>query len=242
MAALKEGRAMAAERPRDLSYLTHRRLIGVLGLLLPPLLYVVAGLRPTADLPRWTPLPAVSEYYYTGAVGIFVGVLFALSLFLLTYPGYTGVVVDHLVGWLGGAAALGVALFPTSAPDALFEPDWWCPWMKVVHYASAVVLFVSFILFATWLFRKSSVPRRRDRPADKRRRDAVCLACGLVMIASVLWAGSSMVTHAAIFWPEAIAIEAFAVSWLAKGEAHRAVIGAVRRLAARPGRAPAAVP
>src|SRR5215471_6413943 len=78
--------------PRDLSYQTHRRLIGVLGFLLPILLYLVAGLRPTAPLPRWTLLDSVSAYYYTGAVAILVGVLFALSLFLFSYPGYENVI------------------------------------------------------------------------------------------------------------------------------------------------------
>ena len=219
--------------PRDLSQRAHRRLIGYLGLSLPALLYAVAGLRPTDALPRWQLLPSVSAYYYTGAVGIFVGVLFALSLFLLTYRGYKGVLADRLVGLLGGAAALGVALFPTAAPDGLSEPTWWTPALRIVHYVSAVLLFVSFILFSMWLFRKSSVQNRSERPLEKRRRDAVCLLCGLVMIVCVLWAASSMLTGAAIVVPEAIAIVSFSVSWLVKGEAHQPVLRAFRRLSAR---------
>jgi hypothetical protein len=110
--------------PRDLSQQTHRRLIGVLGFLLPILLYLVAGLRPTAPLPRWTFLDSVSAYYYTGAVAILVGVLFALSLFLFSYPGYENVIADRVVGRVGGAAALGVALCPTTAPEGLSPPPW----------------------------------------------------------------------------------------------------------------------
>ena len=53
------------------------------------------------------------------------------------------------------------------------------------------------------------------------------------MIAAVLWAGSSMFTKAPIFWPEVIAILAFAISWLVKGEAYEPVFRAVRRLAGR---------
>src|SRR5215510_4649973 len=166
-----DGVPRGGDAPRDFSQLAHRRLIGILGLLLPGLLYLVAGLRPTAPLARWELLPSVSAYYYTGAVGIFVGVLFALSLFLFTYPGYEGVVADRLVGSLGGLAALGVALFPTGAPDGIQAPPWWSPALRVVHYVSAVSLFVAFILFSTWLFRKSSVPPGRARPVEKRRRD-----------------------------------------------------------------------
>jgi hypothetical protein len=159
-------------------------------------------------------------------------VLFALSLFLFSYPGYKGVIADRLVGWLGGTAALGVALFPTAAPDGLSEPSWWSPGLRVVHYLSAVLLFSAFILFAIWLFRKSSVPNKRNRPPEKQRRDAVCLTCGIMMIGSVLWAASSLITQAPIFWPEAIAIVAFAISWLVKGEAHQPVLRAIHQLLA----------
>jgi hypothetical protein len=215
---------------KDFSQRNHRRLIGVLGFFLPYLLYGVAGIRPTEPLPPWALLPSISAYYYTGAIGIFVGVLFALSLFLFTYQGYKDVIVDRLIGGLGGLAALGVALFPTEAPDGLPEPSWWIPGLNVVHYMSAVTLFGSFILFAIWLFRKSSVPKGQNRPTEKRRRDSVCLICGMVMIACVIWTAISKFADKPIFWPEAIAIEAFAVSWLAKGEAHHAVLGAIRFL------------
>jgi TRAP-type C4-dicarboxylate transport system permease large subunit len=95
---------------------------------------------------------------------------------------------------------------------------------------SAVLLFIAFILFAIWLFRKSNVPNRRNRPLEKRMRDAVCLLCGLVMIVCVLWAASSMITDAPIFVPEALAIVAFAISWLTKGEAYQPVLNAIRRM------------
>ena len=221
---------ITGDKPRDLSQQTHRRLIGVLGFLLPILLPLVAGLRPTAPLPRWTLLDSVSAYYYTGAVGILVGVLFALSLFLFSYPGYENVIADRVVGCVGGAAALGVALFPTTAPKGLCPLPWWNPALRTVHYVSAVILFVSFILFAVWLFRKSNVPKGQKRPPEKRWRDRVCLTCGLLIIASVLWAASSLITHAPIFYPKAIAIFAFAISWLVKGELYQPALSAMRQL------------
>jgi len=226
----------AGTRARDLSQRAHRRLIGMLGLLLPGLLYLLAGLRPTEGVPPWRFLPSVSAYYYTGAVGVFVGVLFALSLFLFTYRGYEGDKADRVLGRLGGAATLGVALFPTAAPCGVSEPAWWSPTIGVVHYVSAIVLFVAFILFSIWLFRKSHIANRRDRPPDKRRRDSICLLCGIGMIICVLWAASSVVTQASIFWPESLAIMTFAISWLVKGEAYQPVVEVIRRLrSGRPG-------
>lgn len=229
---VKDQPTFGSSGSQSLSQKAHRQLIGLLGLLLPVLLYLLAGLRPSAGVPPWHLLPSVSAYYYTGAVGVFVGVLFALALFLLTYPGYEGFVADRLVGSLGGAAALGVALFPTAAPVGLSEPSWWSPTLRVVHYVSAVLLFSAFILFAVWLFRKSDIPKRENRPLNKRRRDDACLACGIIMIGCVLWAASAMFTKGPIFWPESIAIVAFAVSWLVKGEAHQPVRTFVRWMSA----------
>ncbi len=215
---------------RDLSARAHRLLIGSLGLLLPVLLYVLAGLRSTTGLTSWRLLDSVSAYYYTGAIGVFIGVLFALSLFLFSYRGYTDGWIDRALGKAAGVAALGVPLFPTKAPRIELAPSWWTPVMNVVHLASAAVLFVSFIVFAVWLFRRSRIARFQDRPLEKRVRDSICLACGIVMILSMLWAASSLFSHAPIFWPETIAIEAFAISWLAKGEVHRGVVRVARFL------------
>lgn len=216
--------------PQDLSQRAHRIVIGVLGCILPPVLYVVAGLRETVGLTPWVRLNSISAYYYTGAVGIFVGVIFALSLFLLTYRGYAGVWVDRIVGGLAGLAALGVVLFPTRPPESVQPPDWWSEAAGHLHYVSAVVLFLCFIVFAVWLFRRSSVPKRSDRPSAKQWRDHICLACGVAMAIGVVWAGICLLTgDDSIFYPETLAIEAFAVSWLAKGEAHAPLVELVRR-------------
>jgi hypothetical protein len=214
----------------QLSLQAHRRIIGTLGLMMPALIFLLAGARPTPGLARWTPQWSVSAYYYTGAVGVFVGVLFALSLFLFTYQGYKGVKADRIVGGVGGFAALVVALFPTAAPTGLSPPAWWTDATAVVHYVAAVVLFLSFIVFALWLFRQSDKPTRRERTWDKNFRDDVCLACGLVMIVCLLWAAVAKRAVSPIFWPESIAIIAFAISWLAKGEAHTPVLQAAKKL------------
>jgi len=53
---------------------------------------------------------------------------------------------------------------------------------------------------------------------EKRWRDAIYLICGIAMILGVLWAASSLITNAPIFWPETVAIVAFAISWLVTWE------------------------
>ena len=220
-------------KPHDLSHQAHRQLIGYLGILLPVILFVLAGLRPTGSLPPWETLSSVSAYYYTGAVAAFVGILFALALFLFTYGGYQGYLADRVVGKIGGFCALGVALFPTAAPGGLSEPPWWGETTRTIHYVSATLLFGVFIVFSLWLFRKTKVPKGEELSPGKRRRNNVYLICGLVMVASVLWAGSSYFTGAPIFWAETVALWAFAVSWLVKGYAYRPVLNRVKEVFGR---------
>ena len=213
---------------RGLSVRAHRQLIGYLGLLLPIVLYLMAGVRTTVGLQPWRLLSSVSAYYYTGAVSVFVGVLFALSLFLFAYRGYENEQIDRIIGKIAGVAALGVPLFPTKPPLESLGPSWWTPIMDTVHQVSAIILFGSFILFAVWLFRKSWIPRFRDRPREKQARDTVCLVCGIAMILGMIWALIASFLGGSIFWQETIAIEAFAVSWLAKGEAHLSLVRVAR--------------
>lgn len=226
--------ATSHNRDRGLSHLTHRQLIGWLGLLLPFVLFILAGLWYTAGLPsRWRTLESISAYYYSGATSAFIGMLFALALFLWTYGGYKDDIADRVVGKLGAISALGVVFFPTKAPGTLSEPSWWVPVMRTMHYVSAVSLFVMFAVFSLWLFRKTSVPKGGSLPPDKRWRNRIHLVCGIVIVVSILWAGLSGFTDSAIFWPEAVALCAFAVSWLVKGYAYRPVFSIARRLIAR---------
>ena len=221
---------------KDLSQIAHRRLIGCLGMLLPVLLYLFAGARHTDGLDHdWQLLSSISGYYYTGAVGIFTGILFALSLFLLTYRGYEGSIADRVVGGVAGCAALGVALIPTGPPGSVPRLPWWNESFMHTHYAAAVVLFSCFVLFALWLFRKTTAPTAHTRSTDKRIRDAIYVACGVAMLLGMLWAGICYFTHGPIFWAETIAIEAFALSWLVKGEADHPIRRVARRLASRAG-------
>src|SRR2546428_6112336 len=114
----------------SLSQQAHRRLIGVLGFLLPFLVYIFAGLLPTAGLPSWKLLSSVSAYYYTGGGAVFIGVFFAPALFLLNHPRYKGVIAHPLVGVVGGAGAILVTLFsttPARRPAAGGAPRWGRP-------------------------------------------------------------------------------------------------------------------
>lgn len=216
--------------PDDLSSHAHRQFIGVSGLVLPVLLWLIAGTRPTAGLPRWELLGSVSAYYYSGAVAAFVGILVALGVFLFTYRGFNNEYRrrDRGAAVVAGTAAVLVAFFPTAAPQNLSEPSWWTPRTGTIHYISAVVLFCAFSFFSLFLFRKSKGGAGKSLPHGKRIRNRIYLSCGIAMVGCMLWAGIASFAGAPIFWPEALALEFFAVSWLVKGRADRTAVAAGR--------------
>jgi hypothetical protein len=215
----------------DLSSHAHRQLIGCIGLIFPALLWLIAGWRPIEGLQPWKPLTSVSAYYYTGAVSAFSGMLVALALFLFSYQGYDNTYRrrDRIAAIVAGVSAIGVAFFPTGAPDEIEVLFWWTPLIGGIHYFSAVVLFCTFIFFSLFLFRRTKVKRGESIPRGKQFRNMTYIFCGAAMVACMVWAGIATAIDASIFWPEALALEFFAVSWLTKGRADITVVAAGKR-------------
>lgn len=205
------------QRTDDLSGHRHRQVIGYLGLALPILLVQMVRLRPNALSDNWSG-DSVSAYYWTGGVPLFVGLLAALSLFLLTYRGYAN---DHwqdrTLAIIAGVSAALVALFPTAPPSGIAPLPWWSPWISVTHTVAAIVLFSTFALFSLWLFRKTA--EGEDPSDEKRRRNKIYLLCGIVIVLSMVWALIWGMSGRSIFWPESTALVFFAWSWLVKGQA-----------------------
>jgi heme A synthase len=220
--------AQAPSEADDLSVNAHRQLIGYIGLTLPLLLIFIALIRDGVE--RWRSLDSISAYYYTGGVAAFVGMLISLSLFLFTYRGYDNKYnwADKLTAKTAACAALVVAFFPTAAPAGVSVLAWWTPLTGRLHYVAAVVLFAMFAIFALWLFRLTGKEEKR-RP-DKRRRNLFYLICGTIIVGSILWAGVNRLNGKSIFWPESVALIAFALSWLIKGNALNTIKNTARSL------------
>jgi hypothetical protein len=97
--------------PLMLSYLTLRRIIGWIAVLLPVVLVAAKLLlRKQLNIPVQWP-DSASGFYYTGMRDVFVGSLCALGVFLLAYRGYDR--LDFWITFVAGLCAIGVALFPT---------------------------------------------------------------------------------------------------------------------------------
>ena len=214
-----------AYRKDDNSSPIHRQLIGYIGLFLPVILIFMAVLRD--GLIQWKSLKSVSAYYYSGAAAAFVGMLVSLALFLFTYRGYDNECnwVDRAASITAGVAALGVAVFPTKAPDGWTPLSWWTPLSGILHFGFAILLFLMFAVFALFLFPiKAKGEKVRS---GKRRRNRVYVSCGVIILASLIWAVMALRSGKSIFLPESVALIAFAVSWLAKGQAHKSIANKV---------------
>lgn len=190
------------------SYLTLRRTIGTLGVSLPFVLLFSDRCKDIED--------SISAYYATRDMGdVFVGILVAIGVCLWAYKGYDP--VDDLLGDIGGAAAIGIALFPVTSTGAT----------RFLHYAFAIVMFGVLAVFCLWLFRKT---HEKCQPTDeKKRRNLIYACCGWTIVACIaliaaraslqaLTGWCLLETLHPVFWLETIALVVFAVSWFVKGE------------------------
>lgn len=199
---------------RVLSYLTLRKVIGFIGLLLP---FVLVFGKLFFEGPGL--LDSVSSYYHSVSMrDIFVGSLCAVGVFLLAYHGYDW--VDDLVTGLAGFAAFGVALFPITEHAVLQKQDS----LGLIHITSAALFFITLAMISLLLFTKSG----KHKTKQKEIRNVIYIICGWIILLCLGLIGfvfllipgtSTFYAIKPIFWLEALAIVAFGVSWFVKGEA-----------------------
>ncbi|MBK8498461.1 MAG: hypothetical protein IPL52_06485 [Flavobacteriales bacterium] len=203
--------------PDDNSTNGHRQALGWLGIALPLVLPPIAGSRPIDGAGQWwAQLNSISAYYHTGAEVFFIGIVMALGTFLITYLGYKNKKgsADFWVSTLAGLAAVTLAFFPTEADSPYASPVWWRCWMETVHLSAASTLFGSFAFMALFLFtfkKGLAVRERLKKPSNR-----VHILCGLVIVGCMAYVAVGK--SDSIFWPEAIMLWAFGISWLTKGK------------------------
>jgi hypothetical protein len=202
------------------SYMALRRLIGLLGMLLP--FICIAGGLAFADKEVQE---SISFYYHTNMRDFFVGLMFAVSFFLITYKGYDK--IDNIVTTVSGTAGLALAVFPCffdyaqSIRLGIFQLDQ--KLSDIFHLSSAAVFFLLLAVNSIFLFTLSSSTYKTP---NKRIRNFVYRFCGIVIIACI----AALAVLNAVFGPqwlaerslvlilETVMLNAFGFSWLIKGE------------------------
>jgi hypothetical protein len=207
------------EEPIIVSFMTIRKGVGVLGILMPFLL--VAGLAFIFKEGDWE--PSLSHYYYTRMGAAFVGTLCVVAFFLYCYRGYDR--ADRVTSRLAALFALIVAFFPADPAPLYSVMNFDCAyWVHVVHFVSASLMFLVFAYISIFLFTKTDAPEPGRR---KRQRNRVFRVCGVLMLvalvgilldATVPSIGTALAVYHPILVLEAIALWAFGLSWLVKGQ------------------------
>ncbi len=202
-----------------ISYKALRRLIGVMGILL-PLINVLGGCL----IAKIAIQQSISMYYYTNMRDFLVGLMFVVSLFLITYKGYS--FIDLLVSTAIGIAGLGVAIFPcynelVTERVGIFQL--YSVNSNYIHLSCAVIFFVLLAINSIFLFTRTSQVKVT---LQKITRNKIYVVCGIVILICVLGLLLSyfMLTPEQRFETkifliiESIALLAFGISWLIKGE------------------------
>jgi hypothetical protein len=218
-----------------------RRTVGILGMLLPVLLWLWVFIWDY----ELCPLPSISHYYYTRASSIFAIVLSLIAFFLVIYK-YDNNPKDFVVSTIAGVFAFCIVLFPTSnltsevgysnSPIAVTSL---CPPSKSIenfHLLSAGIFLACLAYMSLCLFTISN-KKIEDRGKQKQIRNIFYKIFGWAIIFSMLIMLSYFLcdkyfnknTYASqwvlfyeskhlTFWLEAIAVESFGLSWLLKGK------------------------
>jgi hypothetical protein len=199
--------------------------VGLIALILPFALAVGCILNgligPDHALPQPILERSVSDYYYTPMRNYLVGSLCAIAAFLACSRGYD--LTDEINGYLASFFTLCVALIPPVDPRSSVYTA-----MQVeigfVHSGFAALMFLSLAYFCIFLFRKSSPEKTLTR--RKLHRNRIYGTCGLVIVACIVVMVSLTIRAIAeslrpsflLFWCESLALAAFGVAWLTKGE------------------------
>lgn len=213
--------------PKLISAYAVRQAIGWLGVFLPAFMIIGNSLFQECDIIR----SSISHYYYTITGYWFVGILFAVAMFLISYKGYDR--RDVIASSVAGFSAVLIALFPTNIESlvpaamdidscALFS----LPENKIrnaIHYGSAALFFITLAYMSLFLFTES----RGEKSPKKIIRNKIFRTCGIIIFIAIVLIAlygifeerlPNLGDYKPVFWLEWIALMAFGISWLIKGE------------------------
>jgi hypothetical protein len=184
------------------------------------------------------PLGSISIYYYERTGGYFVGSLFALAVFFLSYDirPRAGRTADNLLSTFASVMAIGVALLPTSSAGSRARGG--AQVIGTIHLVCAATLFALLAIFSLYQFTKTGGEVTQETPwgerlmrifrttpghdehmtPNKRRRNTVYRVCGWIIVVCIAMVVVSNIADLdLLFWCESVAVIAFGVSWLVKG-------------------------
>jgi hypothetical protein len=188
-------------RKPEVDHRTLKLLVGIIAISLGSLTSFFAG----------EPLKSISASYHEGgwSQSFFVGFLFAIAAFLLSYNGKSR--CEMILSKVAAIAAFGVAMFPCKCNDKTEI-------IEYVHATSAAVMFLILAYFCYVFYKRAKVKGHTEAV----RREVVYAACGAVIMISMLVLSLDAVlghrfsdqVERLTFFGETAALIAFGISWL----------------------------
>ncbi|HRE40979.1 MAG TPA: hypothetical protein PLG90_06570 [Ignavibacteria bacterium] len=191
------------------SFLNIRRLIGIMGISLPILCFIINYTFVIGEVlknsyfvhTQWSDeyepsmyfKPSISDYYYTPASVLFTGTLITISIFLFCfhekkdkrkndkYPFLT----DNLITNIAAVSLLFVALFPTSPKNKISDNIYNFTSSEIIgtiHLVFASIFFISVSILCIVNFRRTG----NSKEFGKTRSDKVYLFCGIGMLSMLV--------------------------------------------------------
>lgn len=202
-----------------------RLSIGILGLMLPGLLYFGHN----REL-----LSSMSHYYYTASSVFFIGIIFSFAVILYSYYGYEKLpherFSDNTITSLAALFALLTVLVPTSSANSggvIFFED--APYLfghksdtllNTIHLASAGIFICLLGVMCYFKFTLS--------PKNSKILNSFYKACGLIVWLAIALivifmlyeeiTDTRITSFYYVWWFECLAIVAFAVAWIRKSK------------------------
>lgn len=211
----------------NISYHALRRLLGELGILLPVVLFILNGVQIEKS---------ISHYYYTQAGTVFSGVLIAFGLFLFTYRGHPKdphreLISDNTATNLAGFLAMATALIPTA-----FGADYLERCVHVLCHNNQFWRYTHLACAAGFLFIMGWMAIYKFTLGQRKGKNHWChplyRTCGYIVWGSLVAMAIYLILRQqeiitfpyGIFYGETIALWAFGVAWLVKGDASKMMV------------------
>lgn len=197
------------------AYLLMRLVVGMVGILLPLVLFI-------GDILVLEGSPgargSISAYYHSGMRDVFVAGLSVIGVFLITYR-----VAEHpltnRITTIAGVACIGVAFFPTTGLPG------YTPTPLQEYFGISVTRTVHFICAATFILLLAAISVRFGREAQTKERGSPWApyhyACAVVIVVACAYIAvtklSGVGDEYSLLIGETAAVLAFGASWLSKG-------------------------
>lgn len=205
-------------------FLWIRRSIGILGIIFP---FIMAlGNYFLFDCHHL--LPAISDYFHTKMMTLFVALLSMIAIFLWTYRGPKG--EDKHWATLAAVLCLGVALFPNNVKEVVKQCNGFDTYtLDTLHQICAIGMFLVLAYFCLFIFVKTNPDevQTSNQVTLKKKRNIIYKICGYGILAAMFAMAilikidtdkSIQAQFSYIFWGESICLIAFGTSWITKGD------------------------